>query len=108
MSNKQLTLTETLTGARVLTAAEFSDYGVLDFDCGGASRNVDLPAGSAALAGQQIIYRNSSDAAETVTLRLTSGGATVATIDQNESAVVLCHGTVAPTFTAVVTKVGAT
>jgi hypothetical protein len=108
MAGKQRTLTETLTGARVLTAAEFRDYGVLDFDCGGAARNVDLPAGSAALAGQEIIYRNSSDAAETVTLRLTSGGTTIATIDQNESALVYCHGTVAPTFTAVVMKIGAT
>lgn len=108
MAGKQRTLTETLTGARVLTAAEFASNGVIDLDCGGGARNVDLPAGSAALAGQECIVRNSSDAAETITLRLTSGGATVATIDQNESAVVLCHGTVAPTFTAVVMKVGAT
>lgn len=108
MARKQLTLTETLTGARVLTAAEFNDYGVLDLDPGGASRNVDLPAGSAALAGQQTIVRNAADAAETITLRLTGGGATIATIDQNESAIVWCHGTVAPTMLAVVLKIGAT
>jgi hypothetical protein len=107
MSGKQLTLSETLGADRILTAKEFADYGVIDFDPAGA-RNVDLPAGSAALAGQQIILRNSANAAETITLRLTAGGTTVATIDQNESAVVLCHGTVAPTFTAVVMKVGAT
>ena len=108
MAGTQHTLTETLTGARVITAAEFSNYEVFDFDCGGASRNVDLPAGAAALAGQQIIVRNSSDAAETITLRLTSGGTTIATIDQNESALVHSNGTVAPTFLAVIMKVGAT
>lgn len=107
MAEKQLTLTETLSGDRVLTAAEFSNYGVIDFDPG-AARNVDLPAGSAALAGQQLLIRNSANAAETITVRLTGGGATVATVDQNESALVFCHGTVAPTFTAVVLKVGAT
>jgi hypothetical protein len=106
MSNKQLTLTETLSADRVLTAAEFSDYGVLDITPG-AARNIDLPAGSAALAGQQIILRNAAQSAHTITLRLTSGGTTIATIDQNESAVILCHGTVAPTFTATVMKVGA-
>ena len=107
MAEKQLTLTETLSGDRVLTAAEFGNYGVIDFDPG-AARNVDLPAGSAALAGQQLLIRNSANAAETITVRLTGGGATVATVDQNESALVFCHGTVAPTFTAVVMKVGAT
>lgn len=107
MAGKQLTLTETLGAARVLTAAEFSGYGVIDLDCGGASRNVDLPVATT-LGGERCIIRNSADAAETITLRLTSGGTTIATIDQNESAVVYCHGTVAPTFTAVVLKVGAT
>lgn len=107
MAGTQHTLTETLTGDRVLTAAEFSNYGVIDFDPG-AARNVDLPAGSAALAGQQLLIRNSANGAETITVRLTSAGATVATVDQNESALIFCHGTVAPTFTAVVLKVGAT
>lgn len=107
MAGTQHTLTETLGADRVITAAEFANYGVIDFDPA-AARNVDLPAGSAALAGQQIILRNSANAAETITLRLASAGATVATLDQNESAIVLCHGTVAPTFTAVVMKVGAT
>ena len=106
MAEKQLTLTETLSGDRVLTAAEFSNYGVWDVTPG-AARNVDLPAGSAALAGQQFIIRNAAQSAHTITLRLTGGGATVATVDQNESALVFCHGTVAPTFTAVVLKVGA-
>ncbi len=106
MSNKQLTLSETLAADRVLTAAEFSAYGVIDF-APAAARKVDLPAGYAALAGQQLLIRNSANAAETITVRLTSGGATVATLDQNESALVFCHGTVAPTFTAVVLKVGA-
>lgn len=106
MAEKQLTLTETLAADRVLTAAEFTNYGVIDFDPA-AARNVDLPAGSAALAGQQLLIRNSANAAETITVRLTSAGATVATLDQNESALVFCHGTVAPTFTAVVLKVGA-
>jgi len=108
MAGKQLTLTETLAADRVLTAAEFSNYGVIAFDPGGAARNVDLPAGSAALQGQEITIRNAADAAETITVRLTAGGTTIATVDQNESAKVYCHGTVAPTFTAVVTKVGAT
>lgn len=107
MAEKQLTLTETLSADRVLTAAEFSNYGVWDVTPG-AARNVDLPAGSAALAGQSFLIRNAAQSAHTITLRLTGGGATVATIDQNESCEVRCHGTVAPTFTAVVLKVGAT
>ena len=107
MSSKQRTLTETLAADRVLTAAEFYDNGVIDLDPA-AARNVDLPAGSASLAGQTCLIRNAANAAETITLRLTAAGATVATIDQNESALVFCHGTVAPTFTAVVLKVGAT
>ena len=106
MSEKKLTLTETLGADRVLTAAEFSNYGTIHLDPAGA-RNVDLPVATT-LQGQSILIRNAADAAETITLRLTSGGATVATIDQNESALVFCHGTVAPTFTAVVLKVGAT
>lgn len=107
MAEGQRPLTETLTGDRVMTAAEFRDYGV--YVCTpGAARNVDLPAGSAALANQQIVIRNAAQSAHTITLRLTSGGTTIATIDQNESALVYSHGTVAPTFTAVVMKVGAT
>ena len=108
MSNKLLVLSETLGAARILTEAEFRDYGVIDLDCGGSSRNVDLPAQSAAITGSQVRIRNSSDAAETITLRLTAGGTTIATIDQNESALVYCEGSVAPTFVAVVLKVGAT
>lgn len=107
MSNKQLTLTETLSADRVLTAQEFADYGQWVVTPG-AARNVDLPAGSAALEGHSFFIRNAAQSAHTITLRLTSGGTTIATIDQNESAVILCHGTVAPTFTAVVLKVGAT
>ena len=107
MSGTQRTLTATLAADRVITDAEGGAYGVFAFDCGGAARNLDLPAGSAAFAGRQWIIRNSSDAAETITVRLTAGGTTIATVDQNESAVVLCHGTVAPTMTAVVMKVGA-
>jgi hypothetical protein len=106
MSQAQLTLTETLAADRVLTVAEFQDYGVLNITPG-AARNVDLPAATV-LGGQQIIVRNAAQAAHTITLRLTGAGATVATIDQNESALVYCHGTVAPTYTAVVMKVGAT
>lgn len=107
MAGTQHTLTEVLAADRILTAAEFANYGVIDFDPG-AARNVDLPAGSAALAGQQLMIRNSANAAETITVRLTSGGTTIATVDQNESVLVFCHGTVAPTFTATVLKVGAT
>jgi hypothetical protein len=107
MSGSQRTLTETLSADRVLTAAEFRDYGVLNITPG-AARNIDLPAGSAALAGQDIILRNAAQSAHTITLRLTAGGTTIATIDQNESAIVQCNGTVAPTFLAVVMKVGAT
>ena len=106
MSNKQLTLTETLDADRVLTAAEFQNYGVLDITPG-AARNIDLPVATT-LGGQTVLLRNAAQDAHTITLRLTSGGASVATIDQNESALVYCHGTVVPTYTAVVLKVGAT
>lgn len=107
MSNKQLTLSETLAADRVITPAEYANYGVFDFDPA-AARNVDLPPGTAALAGSSIWIRNSANAAETITVRLTAGGTTIATVDQNESVHVMCNGTVAPTFVATVYKVGAT
>lgn len=107
MAGTQHTLTETLAADRVMTAAEFANYGVYDVTPG-AARNLDLPAGSAALAGQSIMIRNAAQAAHTITVRLTSGGTTIATVDQNESALVYCNGTVAPTFLATVLKVGAT
>ena len=101
-------LEETLSGAKVLTAQEFTDYGSYWVDPGGSARNVDLPAASAALVGQRLQIDNRADAAETLTVRLTAGGTTVATVDQNEGCVVYCVGATAPTFVAYMLKVAAT
>lgn len=84
---------ETLTGTRVLTEAEVVANTVFTFDPGGAGRNVDLPTASTALAGQILLIHNSADAAEVITIRASSGGATVCTPAQNEAAIVWCTGT---------------
>lgn len=104
MARRSRVLSETLSGARVLTAAEVTDNYILAIDPGGAARNIDLPATSADLAGQEFVLINTADAAESITLRLTGGGATVATIDQNEHATVICHSATAGSWVAAVSK----
>jgi len=104
MARRSRVLTETLTGARVLTAAEVSDNLTLALDPGGAARNVDLPATSTDLAGQEFVIINTADAAEALTVRLTGGGATVATIDQNEHAILRCFSATAGSWVGMVSK----
>lgn len=104
MAHQEKVLTETLSGARVLTAAEVANYGIIAFDPGGAGRNVDLPAASAALAGQRVVIINTADAAETLTVRLTGGGATVATVDQSENATMICYSATAGSWVGQVGK----
>ena len=60
MSNKQLTLSETLAADRVLAAAEVSNYGVIDFDPA-AARNVDLPAAPFPDAPPRALLHRSSE-----------------------------------------------
>lgn len=103
MAAKQLVLSETLTGARVLTEAEVKNYGVWAVDPGGAARNVDLPA-TTNLAGHEFEIHNLADAAEAITVRLTGGGATVATVDQNESVTVRCYSSTAGSWRGSVWK----
>lgn len=81
--------TETLAGAKVLVAG---DAPLQNLDPGGAGRNVDLPAVTG-LAGYTFLIKNTADAAEVLTVRLTGGGATVGTPTQNESALFYCDGT---------------
>jgi hypothetical protein len=88
----------------VLTGAEVLKSSVIAFNTGGASRNVDLPATSYLLAGVQFTLINTAGAAETITLRLTGGGATVATIDQNEHAIVTCYSATAGSWVGSVSK----
>jgi hypothetical protein len=77
----------TLTGDRVLVEA---DYPFLALDPGGAGRNIDLPA---VARGLFYIIKNTADAAEVLTIRLTGGGATVCTPTQNETAILWNDGT---------------
>lgn len=81
--------TETLAGAKVLVAG---DAPLQHLDPGGAGRNLDLPAVTG-MAGSTFIIKNTADAAEILTIRLTGGGATVCTPTQNETAIVYCDGT---------------
>lgn len=62
------------------------------YDCGGSARNVDLPP-AASSAGVRLKYVNTSDAAETATLRDSTGATTVVAVDQNEEASLWCDGT---------------
>jgi len=104
MARRSRVFTETLAAARVLTPAEVADNYYIVLDPGGAGRNVDLPATSADMAGQEIVIINSADAAETLTVRLTAGGATVATIDQNEHARLICFSATAGSWVGAVSK----
>ena len=103
MAHKETVLSETLTGTRVLTAAEVQTNGIIAFDPGGAGRNVDLPA-TTNLAGQRFVIVNTADAGETLTVRLTGAGATIATVDQNENATLICHNSAAGSWVAQVGK----
>lgn len=104
MAHKETVLVETLAAARVLTSAEVQQYGIIVLDPGGSARNVDLPATSATLAGQRVVIINSADAAEALTVRLTGGGATIATIDQNENATMICYSATAGSWVGQVGK----
>lgn len=66
---------------------------VLVVDPGGASRNLDLPP-EADCEGLLLLIVNSADAAEFLTIRNDGNTKTVATIGQNEEAIVYCNGTV--------------
>jgi len=103
MARRSRVLTETLGADRVLTAAEVADSYIIALDPGGAARNVDLPV-TTALAGQEFIIINTADAAETITVRLTAGGATVATVDQNEHARLVCYSATAGSWVGSVSK----
>lgn len=103
MAQKMAVLAETLTGARVLTDAEVKNYGYIVLDPGGAARNVDLPA-TTNVAGHSVTIINSADAAEALTVRLTSGGATIGTIDQSENATFICYSATAGSWVAQVGK----
>lgn len=83
--------TETLTGTRTITATEVANFTVFSFDPGGAGRNVDIPAASAANAGQFLIIANKADAAEVLTVRA-GGVTTVVTPTQGETCFVVSTG----------------
>ena len=106
MGTRLLNLEETLGADRVITAQEFKDYGVLSLDPAGA-RNVDLPVVTTVI-GETILIVNRADAAEDITLRLTAGGVTQATISQDEACLVWCTGSATPFYGSLLLKVGVT
>ena len=65
---------------------------ILTLDPGGVGRNVDLPP-EAGSEGVFILLNNAADAAETLTVRDDAGAVTIATVDQNERALLWCDGT---------------
>jgi hypothetical protein len=85
----------TLTGALVLTERDVLDSEVLNLDANGAARNVDLPATSQTLRGQQLVINNTAAGAFSLTVRLTGGGATVVVVAQNKMGLLLCWGAAA-------------
>lgn len=78
----------TATGAQVLTIAS-AKHQFIDPQ---GNVNVDLPAEESSSGLSFVIY-NTADAAETITVRNDAAG-TVATVAQDEAAVVTCNGTV--------------
>lgn len=83
-------VTETLSGARTLTAAEVANTSVFSFDPGGSARTITLPA-EATSAGQVLFIANTADGAEVITVE-NDGTDTIVTPTQNESAIVFCDG----------------
>lgn len=83
--------TETLSGTRTITAAEVKESTIFVFDPGGAGRNVDIPAASAANAGSFLVIANAADAAEVLTVR-EGGSTTVVTPTQAETAILFSTG----------------
>ncbi len=65
---------------------------ILKLDPGGAARDVTLEA-EAGCPGRVRWIVNAADAAENLVVKDDSGVTTIATINQNESAVVYCDGT---------------
>ncbi len=86
---KRIMPTETLSGTRVLTAAEVNKYGIMSFDPGGAGRAITLPA-VASNVGESIVIANTADAAEVLTISDATG--TVITPTQNEAAMLWNDG----------------
>jgi hypothetical protein len=78
----------TATGTQTLTIAS-ARHQFIDPQ---GNVNVDLPA-EASSAGLSFYIYNTADAAETITVR-DDGAATVATVAQDEAALVTCNGTV--------------
>lgn len=93
----------TLTGALVLTERDVLDYETFNIDPGGAIRNIDLPATSQLLRGIKFIINHTGGAFD-LTVRLTGGGATVATISTTEMCEFLCWGSTAGNWRGAVSK----
>ncbi len=77
---------ETLAGGKVLTFAD-SQYQALD--PGGSHRNVAMPA-EGARKGAYFWIANKADAAENLVLQQPDASTTLATLNQNEAALVFC------------------
>lgn len=86
--DRKLVDTRTLTGA-VTIAKENAP--ILNFDPGGATRIVTMPAPDSDLEGAIFIINNWADAAEDLTIN-NSAAATVLTVSQNEAGVVMYLG----------------
>lgn len=78
---------ETLSADKVLSA---TDANWQSIDPGGAARNVDLPAEEAGLI---FMIGNRADAAEAITVRADSAGATLATLSQDDVGMFVSDGT---------------
>ena len=79
--------TETLTGTRVLTAAD-AYHQNLDPD---GAKAVDLPSGTGTQGGE-VMITNAASGAEAITVKQSDSSTTVIVIDQNQSALLVCNG----------------
>ena len=77
---------ETLAGGKVLTYRD-SQYQALD--PGGSHRNIAMPA-EGARAGSWFWIANKANAAENLVLQQPDASTTLATVNQNEAALVFC------------------
>lgn len=82
--------TETLAADKVMDS---DDAMILKLDPAGAARDITLPAeGDVSPAGQMHWIVNAADAAENLVIK-NDAGSTIATVNQNESAIVYNAGT---------------
>jgi hypothetical protein len=80
--------TETLTSDPTVLTANSAYHQILDPD---GAKELDLPSGTGTQGGE-VMITNTAGGAEAITVKQSDSSTTVAVIDQNQSALLVCNG----------------